>query len=134
VQSKQNQSTVRDWCRFRKGAAALPHLPGWPPGGLLYTSIAWTNPHSWLYVDVTDAEGKVVNWAVELGSPNALLRRGLRRVDFPPGLEVVVEGYQAKNGGPTAAGLTIKTPDKAIVCHARCRVHGDVEEESLEPF
>jgi hypothetical protein len=75
------------------------------------TKLAWTNPHGWIYMDVKDAEGKVVSWAVELGAPNALLRRGVRVSDFPPGMELVVEGYLAKDGTPTANGITIKLPD-----------------------
>ena len=42
------------------------------------TTVDWINPHAWLHVDVKDDSGKVVNWAIEFGSPNALLRRGLR--------------------------------------------------------
>ncbi len=46
-----------------------------------------------------DDDGKVVNWAVEFGAPNTLLRRGLRKSDFPVGVEVTVKGYRAKDGG-----------------------------------
>ena len=56
------------------------------------TKTEWTNPHGWIYVDVKGDDGKVTNWAVEFGSPNALLRRGLRRSDFPAGIEVTVQG------------------------------------------
>jgi hypothetical protein len=83
------------------------------------TKMAWTNPHSWLYLDVKDAECKVVNWAVELGSPNLLFRRGLRRADFPPGLEVIVEGYLAKDGSPTANAFTVKTTDGAQLLYGK---------------
>ncbi len=75
------------------------------------TKVEWTNPHGWIHLDVKDESGKVVNWAVEFGSPNALLRRGLRRTDFPEGVEVVVTGYRAKNGTATANGTTVKLPD-----------------------
>jgi hypothetical protein len=71
----------------------------------------WTNPHGWIYVDVKDETGKTVNWAVEFGAPNALLRRGLRKSDFPEGIEVVVSGYRAKNGSPTVNGTSVKLPD-----------------------
>jgi rhodanese-related sulfurtransferase len=73
--------------------------------------VDWINPHAWLHVDVKDASGKVVNWSVEFGSPNALLRRGLRKTDFPPGTEVVIEGYRAKNGTATLNGRSVKLPD-----------------------
>jgi hypothetical protein len=63
-------------------------------------------------VDVRDAStNKLVNWAVEFGSPNALLRRGLRKTDFPEGLQVTIQGYRAKNGTPTINGTTVKLPD-----------------------
>jgi hypothetical protein len=75
------------------------------------TKMAWTNPHGWIYVDVKGPEGSAVNWAVELGGPNALLRRGLRMADFPLGIELIVEGYLAKDGTPTANGITVKLPD-----------------------
>src|SRR4029453_8389638 len=47
----------------------------------------WINPHGWIYVDVKGPDGKVVNWAIESGAPNALIRRGLRKTDFPNGTE-----------------------------------------------
>jgi hypothetical protein len=68
-------------------------------------------PHGWIHVDVTDDSGKVTSWAVETGSPNALLRRGLRKTDFPDGIEVVITGYRAKNGSPTINGTSVKLPD-----------------------
>ena len=75
------------------------------------TELEWVNPHGWLHMDVEGPDGEVVNWAVEMGNPTALLRRGLRRGDFPVGIEFVVEGYMAKDGTPTANGITITFPD-----------------------
>ena len=75
------------------------------------TGFDWTNPHAWLHVDVKDAEGKVENWTIEFGSPNALYRRGFRREDFPAGAVVVVDGYRAKNGSNTLNGRSVKLPD-----------------------
>jgi hypothetical protein len=75
------------------------------------TKMEWLNPHGWLHIDVTEPDGKVVNWAIEVGAPNALLRRGLRQTDFPIGSEVSVAGYRAKNGTPTANGTTVKFAD-----------------------
>ena len=72
------------------------------------TKMDWVNPHGWLYVDVVQPDGKVVNWAVEAGSPNQLIRRGLRQADFPIGSEVVIDGYRARNGTPTANGTSVK--------------------------
>ena len=75
------------------------------------TRVVWMNPHGWIYVDVSDGEGKVTNWAIEFGSPGALLRRGLRVTDFPPGIKLTVKGYRAKNGSATANASSVVLPD-----------------------
>ena len=75
------------------------------------TRMDWVNPHGWLYMDVKNPDGTVVNWGIEAGAPNALLRRGLRKTDFPIGVEIVVTGFLAKNGTPTANGRTVTLPD-----------------------
>ena len=75
------------------------------------TKMEWVNPHVWLHVDVTQPDGKVVNWAIEANGPNALMRQGLRQTDFPLATEIVVQGYRAKNGSPTASGTTVKFAD-----------------------
>jgi Family of unknown function (DUF6152) len=75
------------------------------------TQLDWLNPHGWLHIDVKGPDGKVVNWAVEAGAPNALVRRGLRKTDFPIGSEVVVKGYRAKSGAPSASGTTVTFGD-----------------------
>ena len=74
------------------------------------TKMEWVNPHGWLHIDVEE-NGKVTNWAIEAGGPNALLRRGLRKTDFPVGSELIIEGYRAKNGTPTANGSNVKFID-----------------------
>jgi hypothetical protein len=68
------------------------------------------NPHGWLYIDVT-TDGKVQTWAVEAGSATQLLRRGLRKTDFPAGLEVVVTGFRARNGSNTINGQKVTLKD-----------------------
>jgi hypothetical protein len=75
------------------------------------TKMEWTNPHGWIYIDVMGPDGKVQNWAIEAGAPNALLRRGLRRADFPVGVKVMVKGFRAKNGTPAANGQTVTLAD-----------------------
>lgn len=74
------------------------------------TEMKWSNPHSWIYVDV-ETGGKVVNWALETGGANALIRRGWKKGDLPAGTVVVVEGWQARNGSPTANVSSITFPD-----------------------
>jgi hypothetical protein len=69
------------------------------------------NPHSWIHLDVKGADGKVVNWMIEGGSPNALLRLGFTRDSLPPGTEIVVEGYQAKGGAIRAVGKDLTFTD-----------------------
>ena len=74
------------------------------------TKLDLVNPHSWLYVDVTEPDGKVTNWRFELGAPNALFRLGWKRDTVPAGLEVVVTGFRAKFGGPVANGRSVTLP------------------------
>jgi hypothetical protein len=75
------------------------------------TEMEWINPHSWIHIDVTGPDGKVVNWMVEGGSPNALLRRGFTKAALPAGTEIVIEGYQAKDGSNRANGRDITFAD-----------------------
>jgi len=66
------------------------------------TEIKFSNPHAWIYLNVTGEDGKAVNWALEMGGANALIRRGWRRDDLPAGTVLMVEGWQARNGTSTA--------------------------------
>jgi Family of unknown function (DUF6152) len=75
------------------------------------TKMEWVNPHGWIYIDVTQPDGKVVNWAIEAGGPTQLLRRGLRKTDFPAGIEVTVEGFRARSGEPKANGRSVTMKD-----------------------
>jgi hypothetical protein len=75
------------------------------------TKMEWKNPHSWLYVDVKDAQGRVISWAIEFGAPNALYRRGWRRDDLPANLQVTVTGYPALDKSNTVNAIDVKLPD-----------------------
>jgi hypothetical protein len=75
------------------------------------TKMEWVNPHSWVYVDVKRPDGTVEHWEVELGAPNALLRRGFGKDSLPPGKEITVQGFQAKNGLTMANGRDVTLPD-----------------------
>jgi hypothetical protein len=75
------------------------------------TKAEWVNPHSWVYLDVKDDSGQVTNWSIECGAPNALLRRGWNKNDLPVGTVIIVDGYRAKNGSPTANAKDITLPD-----------------------
>jgi hypothetical protein len=71
------------------------------------TRLDWVNPHGFIFLDVKGKDGKTVNWAVETGGPNALLRRGVRKDDFVLGSTIIVKGFKAKSGLPVANGRTV---------------------------
>jgi len=75
------------------------------------TKMEWINPHSWIHIDVKQPDGKVQSWMIEGGAPNALLRRGFSKNSLPPGVEIFVDGYQAKDGSTRANGRDITFPD-----------------------
>jgi hypothetical protein len=75
------------------------------------TKMDWINPHAWLYIDVKNANGKVDSWMIELGPPNALLKRGWTKTSVPPGIEVLVDGYQSKDGSMRANGRDVTLPN-----------------------
>ena len=81
------------------------------------TKMEWINPHAWIYIDVKNTDGTVTNWMVEAGAPNALLRRGWTKNSLLPGTEIVIEGYQAKDGANRANGrdITFKDGKKLFV-------------------
>ena len=62
------------------------------------TKMDWINPHSWIHLEAKGPDGKTVTWMVELGTPNVLIRRGFTKKALEAGTEIVVQGYQAKNG------------------------------------
>ena len=70
-----------------------------------------TNPHSWIHMDVKGTDGKVVAWAIEGGSPNSLFRMGFTKESLPPGAEILVDGFQAKDGSNKAVGKDITFAD-----------------------
>ena len=75
------------------------------------TKMEWVNPHSWIHVDVKNDDGSVDSWMIEGGAPNALLRRGFDKNSLPPGIVILVEGYQAKDGAMRANGRDITFED-----------------------
>ena len=75
------------------------------------TKMEWTNPHSWLHVDVKAPDGTVVAWLVEFGAPNALYRRGWKRTDLPFGAEVTINGYLSKTSATTVNAGSVIMPD-----------------------
>ncbi len=93
----------------------------------MVTKMDWVNPHSWIHIDVKDSGGEIVSWMIEGGSPNALLRLGFNKSALPPGSEVVVEGFQAKDGSNRAVGQSIAFADgrKLFLGGSAPDAHGD---------
>ena len=75
------------------------------------TSMRWANPHAWIYIDVTAADGKVTNWAWETTAANSLYRRGWRKEDLAVGAMVTIEGHQARSGQSVANASSITLAD-----------------------
>jgi len=75
------------------------------------TKMEWINPHAWIHVDVKKADGTVDEWMVEAGTPNTLLRLGFTRDSLKPGTEIIVDGYQSKDGSLRANGRDVTLPD-----------------------
>ena len=75
------------------------------------TRIEWTNPHSYIYLDVADDKGNVTNWACEGASPLALTRRGWKRGDLKLGDTIVVDGYRARDGSRFVNARRVTFPD-----------------------
>ena len=75
------------------------------------TKMEWINPHAWIHVDVKKADGTVDEWMVEAGTPNTLLRRGFTKDSLKPGTEIVVDGYQSKDGSLRANGRDLTLPN-----------------------
>lgn len=71
----------------------------------------WTNPHVWIHVEVQKQGGGVETWSVEGGTPNVLFRRGFTKASLLPGTEIMVDGYQAKDGTKRANGRDLTFPD-----------------------
>jgi uncharacterized protein DUF6152 len=75
------------------------------------SKIELINPHSWIHIDVVGTDGKAVTWMIEGGSPNALIRQGITKNSLPIGTELLVDGYQAKDGANRAVGKDVTLAD-----------------------
>ena len=75
------------------------------------TKFDLTNPHSWIYIDVTGEDGKVTNWGFETASPSNLYRRGFRKDTVKVGTVVTIEGFQAKDDTHTGNAQRLTLAD-----------------------
>jgi hypothetical protein len=75
------------------------------------TKVELINPHSWIHIEVAGENGESVTWMIEGGSPNALVRRGVTKASIPVGSELVVRGYQARDGSNRAVGRDMSFAD-----------------------
>ena len=75
------------------------------------TKMEWINPHAWMHVEVKRPNGAVENWMIEAGSPNSLFRRGIDKNTVRVGMQVVVDGYQARDGSRRANGRDVTLPE-----------------------
>lgn len=75
------------------------------------TKVELINPHSWIHIEVVDDSGTAATWMIEGGSPNALVRRGVTKASIPIGSELLVNGYQARDGSHRAVGRDITFAD-----------------------
>ncbi len=75
------------------------------------TKMEWINPHAWIHINVKKADGTIDEWMIEAGSPNTLLRRGLTKDSLKAGTEILVDGYQSKDGSLRANGRDVTLPN-----------------------
>ena len=75
------------------------------------TKMEWINPHAWIHIDVKKNDGTTESWMIEAGTPNTLLRRGFTKDSLKSGTEVLVDGYQSKDGSLRANGRNLTLPD-----------------------
>lgn len=75
------------------------------------TKMEWINPHAWIHIDVKNPNGTVESWMAEAGTPNTLFRRGFTKESLLAGTEIVIDGYQAKDGTHRMNGRNVKLPN-----------------------
>ena len=86
-------------------ASKVVHLEG------TVVKFAWVNPHSWIYMDVMKADGSVEHWKIEGGAPSLLLRRGWNKDSVQPGVKIVVNAFEARDGALRGSARDVTFPD-----------------------
>lgn len=86
-------------------ATKVVHLEG------TVVKFSWVNPHSWIYMDVMKPDGSIEHWKIEGGAPSLLLRRGWNKDSVQPGVKVVVNAFQARDGALRGSARDVTFPD-----------------------
>src|SRR5688572_32328662 len=97
------------------------------------TKMEWINPHSWLHIDVKNADGTTTAWMIEGATPNTLLRRGFTREAVKAGTEITIVGFRAKNGANRANGRDLILPDGSRLFMSSPGTGAPGEGEEAEP-
>lgn len=97
------------------------------------TKMQWVNPHAWIHVDVKKPDGTVEKWMIEAGTPNTLLRRGFTKASLLAGTEVVVDGYQSKDGSLRANGRDLTLPNGQTLFFGSSAGTGAPDEDKAKP-
>jgi Family of unknown function (DUF6152) len=79
------------------------------------TRVEWENPHVWYYLDVKGADGKVTTWGFSANAPGQMMRSGVTKEMFKPGIMLTVEGFRAKDGSNNANSQKVTLPDRKTV-------------------
>jgi hypothetical protein len=94
------------------------------------TKVDWTNPHTYIYLEVTNDKGEVEEWGMEMGSPNGLMRRGWTRNTLEVGTEVIIQGSRARDGSFKGNAQTVILADTCQRMFAGTSQRDFVEDES----
>ena len=94
------------------------------------TKVEWVNPHAWLHVSAKDSDGQVTNWMGELGAPNALVRQGWSRDSLQTGMELVLQGYLAKDGTRKMTAMSVLLPNGSKLFAGSAGIGAPVEPPS----
>lgn len=105
-------ATAPAWAHHALGAEFDANRPVRLKGTVI--EMDWTNPHVWIYLDVKTPGGKVEKWQIEAGAPRTLQRRGWTKRSVAVGMEVIVEGYAAKDGSHRANGRDLLVSDTSL--------------------
>jgi hypothetical protein len=97
------------------------------------TKMEWINPHSWLHIDVKNADGSTTPWMIEGATPNTLLRRGFTREAVKTGTDITIIGYRAKNGANRANGRDLILSDGSRLFMSSSGTGAPGDGEATEP-